>query len=81
VSHSTRLARFSASIDIDQDIERIQMIGQYQRLAHDHATVSREKNSSTGLSLTTIFAFTGLNEDSSLPRFCDGPFHSCIGLP
>ena len=64
VSHGTRLARFPAAVDIDQDIERIQMIGQYQRLAYNHPTGLARKKLIDRLVIDNDFAFTGLNEDS-----------------
>jgi hypothetical protein len=37
VAHRTGLAGLAAALDIHQDVEGVGVLGQFQRLAHDHA--------------------------------------------
>jgi hypothetical protein len=37
VTHGTGLAGLATALDIHQDVEGGQVLGQFQRLAHDHA--------------------------------------------
>ena len=52
MTHRPGLARFSAALDVDPDVERLFGVGELQGLAHDHAAGFPEKEPSTGLPLT-----------------------------
>jgi hypothetical protein len=69
VSHGTCLSRFPTTIDIDQNVERIQMIGQYQRLAYNHTTGLARKKFINRLVIDNDLAFAGLDEDSRYRTF------------
>ena len=64
MSHGTSLAGFPATIDVNQDIERIQMICKHQRLAYDNATGLKGKKLIDRLVVDDDLAFTGFDENA-----------------
>src|SRR4051812_45705702 len=64
VTDSARLPRLAAAIDVDHDIERIELVREDQRLAHDHAARFARKKHVDGFLVHDDVAFTRLDENT-----------------
>src|SRR5690606_31585200 len=65
VTHSTGLAAFTATMNVDVEIERFEMVGEHQRLAHDHAAGFTGEVFVDGLAVDDDVARPLLQEDTS----------------
>src|SRR5579859_1843444 len=82
--HRARLPRLSTTIDVDQDVERIQVIGQYQRLAHDHAARLAGEELVDRFVIDRDFALAGPQEDPrhrALAAACSIVLLDCHEIP
>src|SRR5690606_11997579 len=65
VTGSTGLAAFAAAMHVDLDVERFNMVGQHQRLTHNHATRFTSKVFVNRLAVDYDLTRTLLDEDTS----------------
>src|SRR3569832_107673 len=69
VAHCTGLARFAAARHVDHDVKAVQVVGQLQRLAHDHATGFTREILVHRLVVDDNLAAAGLDEHTGNRRF------------
>jgi len=63
MAHCTGLTRFAPTCNVDLDVERLEVIGQFQRLANDHAAGFTREEIVDGLAVNNDCALAGLHEN------------------
>lgn len=64
MSDRTGLTRLPTTINVNQNVKGIKVIGQYQRLTYDHATGLARKKIIDRLVIDDYLPFTGLDENT-----------------
>src|SRR6185369_10678325 len=64
VAHRAGLARLAAAEDVDLDVERLRVVGELERLAHDHAARLAREEHIDGLVVHDDIALARLDEDT-----------------
>src|SRR5690606_2043095 len=65
VAHRTRLAGFAAAVDVDFDVERFQVAGQLEWLAHNHAAGFASEEFVDGFTVNDDLARSFFDENTS----------------
>ena len=65
MTHRAGLAGFTATVHVDLDVERLEMAGQFERLAHDHAAGFASEELVDRLAVDDDLARTLLDENTS----------------
>src|SRR5690606_17433214 len=69
VAHRTSLTAFTTAVNVDMKIERFQVVGEFQRLTHDHAAGLASKVFIDGLAIDNNLARTFFQEHAGYRRF------------